>query len=66
MTHTACRVCLVSTVSSCCKNTHGRASANNGHITKLEQSTFLDIYDINKMKSFIRMITLHCNSVTVL
>jgi len=34
-------VCLVSTVSGLCKNTHGRASASSKHITKLEQSTFL-------------------------
>ncbi len=66
MTRTACLVCLVSTVSACHKNTLGRVSASNRYIIKLEQSTFLDIYDINKMKSFIRMITLHCNSVTAL
>ncbi len=66
MTHTACLVCMVSTVSGCPQKTLGRASASNRHIIKLEQSTFFDIYDINKMKSFIRMITLHCNSVTAL
>jgi hypothetical protein len=41
MGHIACLVCLVSTVSSCHKNTLGRVSASSGHITKLEQSTFL-------------------------
>ncbi len=41
MAHTTCLVCLVSTVSDCHKNTLGRTSASNGHITKLEQSTFL-------------------------
>ncbi len=38
---TACLVCLVSTVSGCCENTLGRGSTSSGHITKLEQSTFL-------------------------
>ncbi len=33
--------CLVSTVSGCCENTLVRAIASSGHITKLEQSTFL-------------------------
>jgi hypothetical protein len=41
MARTTCIVCLVSTVSGCSKNTLGRASASSGHITKLEQSTFL-------------------------
>ncbi len=41
MAHTACLVCLVSTVSGCPKNTLRRASASSGLITKLEQSTFL-------------------------
>ncbi len=41
MACTACLVCLVSTVSGHCKNTLGRASTSSGHITKLEQSTFL-------------------------
>ncbi len=40
-TNTACLVCLVSTVSGCCKNAHGRGSASSSHKTKLEQSTFL-------------------------
>jgi hypothetical protein len=39
--HTACLVCLVSAVSSSCKNTLRRESASSRHITKLEQSTFL-------------------------
>ncbi len=42
MAHSACLVCLVSTVSGCCKNTLGRASASSRHITKREQSTFLN------------------------
>jgi hypothetical protein len=41
MAHTACLVCLVSTVSGCRKNTLGRARVSIRHITKLEQSTFL-------------------------
>ncbi len=41
MSHTACLVCLVSTVSGGCKNSLGRTSASSRHITKLEQSTFL-------------------------
>ena len=45
MAHTACLVSLVSTVSGHCKNALERGSANSGHITKFEQSTFLDIYD---------------------
>jgi len=40
MAHTAFLVCLVNTVSGHHKNTLGRASASNRHITKLEQSTF--------------------------
>ncbi len=43
MAHTACLVCLVSTVSGPCKNALGRGSASIRHITKLEQSTFLYI-----------------------
>ncbi len=43
MVHTTCLVCLVSTVSDCHKNALGRPSPSNGHITKLEQSTFLQI-----------------------
>jgi hypothetical protein len=41
MMHTACLVCMVSTVSGCRKNALGRPSAKSRHITKLEQSTFL-------------------------
>ncbi len=41
MEHTACLVCLVCAVSGCCENTLVRAIASSGHITKLEQSTFL-------------------------
>ncbi len=66
MTRTACLVCMVNAVSGCPKKTLGRASDSSRHIAKLELSTFLDIYDINKIKSFIRMITLNCNSVTAL
>jgi len=32
MTYTACLVCLVSTVSGCCKNAPGRGSASSRHI----------------------------------
>ncbi len=41
MAHTACRVCLVSTVSGCHKNVLGKGSASSQHITKLKQPTFL-------------------------
>jgi len=41
MALTACLVCLVSTVSGRCKNALEKGSASNGHITKLEQSTYL-------------------------
>ena len=41
MLHTACLVCLISTVSGCRKNAIGRGSSSSGHIKKLEQSTFL-------------------------
>ncbi len=41
MARTTCLVCLVSSVSGCLKNALRRGSASNGHITKLEQSTFL-------------------------
>jgi hypothetical protein len=44
MAFNACLVCLVSTVSGCCKKTIGRASDSNRHITKLEQSNFLGTY----------------------
>jgi len=35
MAHTACLVCLVSSVSGCHKNVLGRDIASSGHITKL-------------------------------
>ncbi len=41
MAPTACLDCLVSTVSGHSKNTLRRATASSGHISKLEQSTFL-------------------------
>ncbi len=41
MACTACLVCLVNSVSGSCKNTLRRVSASRGHITKLEQSTFV-------------------------
>jgi hypothetical protein len=41
MACTTCYVFLASTVSHHHKNTLGRASDCSGHITKLEQSTFL-------------------------
>ncbi len=48
MAHTACLVCLVSTVSGCCKNALGRGSASSRNIVKLEQPRFyLDIYGTN-------------------
>ncbi len=43
MARIACLVCLVSTVSGLHKNALGRGSTSSGHITKLEQSTFLQI-----------------------
>ncbi len=43
MAHTACLVCLVSIVSGQSKNALGRGNSSNGHITKLEQSTFLSM-----------------------
>ncbi len=43
MGHTACLVCMVSTVSGCHKNAFGKGSACSGHKTKLEQCTFLQI-----------------------
>ncbi len=45
MPSTDCLVCLVSNVSGCHKNTLGRAITCSRHMTKLEQSTFLDIYE---------------------
>jgi hypothetical protein len=51
MAHTDCPVCLVSTVSGCCKNALGRGISSSGHITKLEQSRFsIDIYGTNLFK----------------
>jgi hypothetical protein len=41
MACTACLVCFASTVSGGRKNALGRGSVSCGHITKLEQSTFL-------------------------
>ncbi len=41
MAHTACLVCLGSTVSGRCRNALGGGSAGSEHITKFEQSTFL-------------------------
>ncbi len=54
MACTACLVCLVSTFSGYCKNAIGKGSASNMHITKLEQSTFLQISiaNIAKFESF--------------
>jgi hypothetical protein len=40
MEHTTYFVCLVSSVSGC-YNALGRGNANSGHITNLDQSTFL-------------------------
>ncbi len=45
MAHTACLVCMVSTVSGHCKNALRKGSVGGQRITKLEQSTFLDIHD---------------------
>ncbi len=48
MAHTACLVCLVSTVSGCCKNAVRRGSASSRNIIKLEQPRFsVDIYGTN-------------------
>ncbi len=44
MERTTCLVCLVSTVSGRCKNALDRGTSSDGHITKLEQSTFSDVY----------------------
>jgi len=41
MACTVCFVCLVITVSGHWKNALGKGSTSSGHITKLEQSTFL-------------------------
>jgi len=43
MAHTACLVCLVSTVSDHHKNALARPSISCRYKTKLEQSTFLQI-----------------------
>jgi hypothetical protein len=43
MARTACLVCLVSTARGCHKNALGRGISKSGHVTKLEQSTFLKI-----------------------
>jgi hypothetical protein len=43
MAHTACRVCLISTVSGYCKKNGkclGRCGTSRGHTTKLKQSIF--------------------------
>jgi hypothetical protein len=40
MDHTACLLCFISIVSSCCKNALGRCDTSSRHITKLEQSRF--------------------------
>ncbi len=56
MAHTVCLVYLVSTVSVRHKNILGRGSAISRHITKLEQSTFLQISMVkfyNKKASFL-------------
>jgi hypothetical protein len=45
MACTACLVCLVSTVRGCHKNALGIGSIFSEHITKLELSSFLGIYD---------------------
>jgi hypothetical protein len=45
MACTACLVCLVITLSGCRKNALGIGSIFSEHITKLELSTFLGIYD---------------------
>jgi hypothetical protein len=45
MARTVFLVCLVNSVSGCCKNALGRGSDCSWHITKLEQSIFsFDIY----------------------
>ncbi len=44
MAHTACLVCLVSSVNDCCKKSHGSANASSEHKTKLSNLRFLDIY----------------------
>jgi hypothetical protein len=53
----ACLVCLVSTVSGCCKNVLGRGSSSSGHITKLDPSTFLR-YLWFSLKSYIGKVDL--------
>ncbi len=51
MAHTACHVCLISTVSGRnkkeAKNAHRKGGASSGPITKLEQFGFsLDVYEL--------------------
>ncbi len=41
MARTVCLVRLVITALGCCINDLGRGSTRNGHITKLDQTTFL-------------------------
>ncbi len=52
MAHTACLVCLISTVNGCSKKKPGKTSASSWHITNLEQSILetFDIFDENKVK----------------
>jgi len=45
MACTPCLVCLISTVSGCCKNALGRGSTSSGHITNLSNLLFSDIYE---------------------
>ncbi len=47
MACTACLVCHVSTIGGDCKNAPGRGSDSHKHITKLEQSDFLNIYIVD-------------------
>jgi hypothetical protein len=57
MARTNCLVCLVSTVSGCRKDALGKGSASSGHITKLEQSTFLWISmgSNNHLKAYLHI-----------
>jgi hypothetical protein len=43
MAHTACLVCLVSSVSGHHKDALGRGSISSGQITKFQQSTLLQV-----------------------
>jgi hypothetical protein len=56
MARTACLVCLVTTVSGCCKNTLGRASARRGHVTKLSNLLFLVIYVLICLRRWVMKI----------